>query len=154
MHTTIRRPEAARSSTGTSSSSPTRTAARCTASAARCPTRGPTCPRRSTARKGTSNGQSGGHGGRNPYEQEHVALFEAIRKNHKHNDGWYGATSSFTAVLGRMATYSGQTVKWDEAVAHGPSEMPKRYALDADPPALPDKDGRYPIPVPGIYRAY
>jgi predicted dehydrogenase len=104
--------------------------------------------------KGQSNGQSGGQGARNPYEQEHVVLFEAIRKNRKHNDGWYGATSSFTAVLGRMATYSGRVVHWDEAVAKGPSEMPKRFALDAQPRALPDKDGLYPIPVPGIYKAY
>ena len=104
--------------------------------------------------KGQSNCQSGGHGARNPYEQEHVVLFQAIRNNCKHNDGWYGATSSFTAVLGRMATYSGRIVKWDDAVAKGPSEMPKRFALDADPPAMPDQDGLYPIPVPGVYKAY
>jgi predicted dehydrogenase len=104
--------------------------------------------------KGVSNCQSGGHNARNPYEQEHIALFEAIRKNEKHNDGWYGATSSFTGVLGRMATYSGQVVKWDEAVAKGPDEMPKRFAFDADLPAMPDKDGRYAIAMPGIYKPY
>ena len=93
-------------------------------------------------------------GGRNPYEQEHVDLFDAIRKNEKHNDGWYGATSSFTAVLGRMATYSGQVVKWDDAAAKGPDEMPKKFAFDADPPVMPDKDGNYPIAMPGVYKPY
>ena len=81
-------------------------------------------------------------------------LVNAIRQGGKLNDGWHGATSSFTAVLGRMATYFGHEVDWDEAVAKGPSEMPGRFAYDADPPALPDKDGNYPIPLPGIYKPY
>jgi len=92
--------------------------------------------------------------GSNGYPQEHIDLVNAIRKGEKLNDGWHGATSSFTAVLGRMATYSGLTVNWDEAVAKGPSEMPARFAFDADPPALPDKDGAYPMPVPGSYKPY
>lgn len=104
--------------------------------------------------KGASNCQVRGVLGRNPYEQEHVALVNAIRKNERQNDGWHGATSSFTAVLGRMATYSGQIVKWDDAVAKGPDEMPKNFAFDADPPVAPDKDGNYPIPVPGVYQPY
>lgn len=94
-----------------------------------------------------------GHGS-DGYDREHVALIDAIRNGTKLNDGWHGATSSFTAVLGRMATYSGQSVKWDEAVAKGPSEMPERYAFDADPPAMPDADGNYPMPVPGVYKPY
>ena len=94
------------------------------------------------------------HGGRDPYEQEHIALFEAIRNNERHNDAHYAATSSFTSVLGRMATYSGRLVKWDEAAAKGPSEAPAKYAFDADPPVKPDAEGRYPIPVPGIYKPY
>jgi len=103
--------------------------------------------------KGSSNCQHGG-GGRNPYEQEHIALFDAIRKDEKHNDGWFGATSSFTAVLGRMATYSGLVVRWDDAVARGPSVMPEKFAFDADPPVMPDKDGLYPIAMPGVYKPY
>jgi predicted dehydrogenase len=103
--------------------------------------------------KGASNGQSG-RGGRNPYEQEHINLVEAIRKNQPLNDGWHAAASCFTAVLGRMATYSGQEVKWDDAVAKGPNEMPASYAWDANPPAMPDKDGNYPMAVPGQYKPY
>jgi myo-inositol 2-dehydrogenase / D-chiro-inositol 1-dehydrogenase len=104
--------------------------------------------------KGQSNCQAGKREGRNPYEVEHIALFDAIRNNRKHNDGWYAATSCMTAVLGRMATYSGQVVKWDDAVAKGPSEMPKTYAFDAPAPVMPDKDGNYPIPTPGVYKPY
>ncbi|MGA2030975.1 MAG: Gfo/Idh/MocA family oxidoreductase [Thermoguttaceae bacterium] len=90
----------------------------------------------------------------NPYQQEHYDLLAAIRKNDKYNEGWHGATSSFTAVLGRMANYSGQEVSWDEAVARGPSEFPDRLAWDAPPKALPDEQGNYPIAIPGQYRAY
>jgi predicted dehydrogenase len=92
--------------------------------------------------------------GMDAYKQEHVDLVNAIRQGGKLNDGWHGATSSFTAVLGRMATYSGIEVDWDEAVAKGPSELPGRLAYDADPPALPDKDGNYAIPLPGLYKPY
>ncbi|KKL96801.1 hypothetical protein LCGC14_1840870, partial [marine sediment metagenome] len=92
--------------------------------------------------------------GNNPYDQEHIDLVAAIRKNESYNEGWYGATSSFTAVLGRMATYSGQVLKWDDAVAKGPSVMPENYAFDADPPTQPDADGNYPVAVPGVFKAY
>ncbi len=94
--------------------------------------------------------------GGDAYTKEHVDLVNAIRKGEKLNDGWHGATSSFTAVLGRMATYSGQVVKWDEAVEKGPSEMPAiaQASFEMDPPVMPDKDSKYPIALPGTYKAY
>ncbi len=88
------------------------------------------------------------------YRQEHIELIEAIRKDQKYNEGWFGATSSMTAVLGRMATYSGKVVEWDDAVAKGPDEMPQRFAWDADPPVMPDAKGDYPVPVPGVFKPY
>lgn len=93
---------------------------------------------------------------KSPYDQEHIDLVDAIRNNKKFNEGWYGATSSFTAVLGRMATYSGQVVKWDEAVAKGPDEGPEKLAWDANPPVLPDEDGLYEhaVAMPGIYKPF
>jgi predicted dehydrogenase len=87
-------------------------------------------------------------------QQEHYDLLEAIAKNEKYNEGTYGATSSFTAVLGRMATYSGQSVKWDDAVANGPDEFPEKLAWDANPKCMPDSDGNYAIAMPGAYKAY
>ena len=61
-----------------------------------------------------------------------------------------------TAVLGRMATYSGQVVRWDDAVAKGPDEMPEKLAWDAPPRMLPDQDGSYEhaVAMPGVYRPY
>jgi len=86
--------------------------------------------------------------------QEHHDLISAIKNNEKYVEGWHGATSSMTAVLGRMATYSGQVVRWDDAVAKGTSEFPKQLAWDAPAPVKKDSDGNYPIPLPGVYRAY
>ncbi len=88
------------------------------------------------------------------HAQEHVDWIEAIRDGAKYNEGWFGATSSMTAVLGRMATYSGQVVRWDDAVAKGPNEMPEKFTFGADPPVLPDENGDYPVPVPGVFKAY
>ncbi|QHT70106.1 Gfo/Idh/MocA family oxidoreductase [Rhodocytophaga rosea] len=84
-----------------------------------------------------------------PYQTEHDELFAAIRNGKTINDAEYGAKSTMTAIMGRMATYSGQVIKWDEAMASNLSLMPERFAFDAQPPVLPDKDGFYPIPVPG-----
>jgi hypothetical protein len=89
----------------------------------------------------------------NDYDQEHYALVEAIRNNTPYNEGHYGATSSFTAVLGRMATYSGKVIKWDEAVQKGKDLAPgiENYTWDTTPPLLPDENGVYPGAVPGEY---
>ncbi len=90
------------------------------------------------------------------YDQEHYALVEAIRNDTPYNEGHFGATSSMTAVLGRMATYSGQVVKWDEAVAKGRNESPgiENYTMESTPPVVPGDDGQYPVAVPGMYNPF
>ncbi len=55
-----------------------------------------------------------------------------------------------TALLGRMATYSGQVIQWDDAINSELNLMPAKFAWDADPPVLPDENGFYPIPTPGV----
>jgi predicted dehydrogenase len=92
----------------------------------------------------------------NAQDQEHVDLIAAIRNDTPRNEGYYGANSSMVAVLGRMAAYSGQVIKWDDAVARGRSEMPPRLAWDADPPVLPDENGLYEhaVPTPGAYNPF
>lgn len=87
---------------------------------------------------------------KNPYQVEHDVLFEAIAKGeYKFADAENGAYSTMTSILGRMATYSGQIVKWDEALKSDLSLAPAKYAWDAEPPILPNEDGYYPIPMPG-----
>ncbi|MGI9626434.1 MAG: Gfo/Idh/MocA family protein, partial [Longimicrobiales bacterium] len=75
----------------------------------------------------------------NPYQVEHDELFAAIAAGKsKYADGENGAIATMTSILGRMATYSGRVVEWDEAIASDLSLMPSRYAWDAPPPVLPD----------------
>lgn len=92
------------------------------------------------------NGKADG----NPYQIEHDELFEAIAKNqYKFADAENGAKSTLTAIMGRMATYSGKVVKWDEAMNSQIDLFPTKLAWDAMPKCLPDKDGFYPVAVPG-----
>jgi predicted dehydrogenase len=85
-----------------------------------------------------------------PYQQEHIDLMASIRKGEPYNETEIGATSTMTAILGRMATYSGKLIKWDDAIASEIDLSPASYAWDADPPVMPDSEGRYPVAVPGV----
>lgn len=83
------------------------------------------------------------------HHQEHHDLFAALRDGRTYNEVQYGAESTMTAILGRMATYSGKIVKWDDALNKGIDLSPQSYDFTATPPVVPDKDGFYPVAVPG-----
>lgn len=88
-------------------------------------------------------------GARNPYQQEHDDLFAAIRNDKPYNEAFNGAMSSLTAIMGRLATYSGKMIEREDVLASNFSLRPESYAWDAEPPTMPNEDGFYPIPVPG-----
>lgn len=90
----------------------------------------------------------------NSYQTEHDALFDAIRKNEPYSEVEPGALATMTAILGRMATYSGKVVTWDEAFNSKLSLLPERIAWDANPAVLPGADGFYPVAVPGVTKAF
>jgi hypothetical protein len=89
-----------------------------------------------------------------PYLREHADLLDAIWNDKPYNEGWFGATSSLTSVLGREASYSGQVVKWDELAKNGPALFPADLTWDSEPPVKPDEHGNYEhlVPIPGIYK--
>lgn len=93
-----------------------------------------------------------GRGGAGGHQQEHHDLFADIRKGILPNEGEYGAYSSMTSILGRMATYSGEEISWEEAVNSDLviSPVDKYTSMEDTPPTTPDEDGRYPIPMPGL----
>jgi myo-inositol 2-dehydrogenase/D-chiro-inositol 1-dehydrogenase len=91
---------------------------------------------------------------KNPYQVEHDRLFSAIRSGAEHNEAEYGATSTMTSILGRMATYSGKEVDMEKALASETDLMPERLAWDATPKVTPLADGSYPIPTPGVSEPY
>jgi predicted dehydrogenase len=86
---------------------------------------------------------------RERYQQEHDDLFDAIRNDRPYNEAERGATSTMTAIFGRMATYSGKLLEWDEALNSKISYMPTEFAWDADPGPKPGPDGMYPHAIPG-----
>lgn len=88
-------------------------------------------------------------GDRNPYQQEHAELYDAIRNNKDFNEAENGAMSTMTSILGRMATYSGQMIEMEKALKSEISIFPKDLAWDADMPVKPGPDGIYPRAVPG-----
>ena len=87
----------------------------------------------------------------NPYQQEHNELFAAIKAGeYRMDDTQNGAEATMSAILGRMASYSGQVMSWDEAMALDHSLVPELHSFDDIPPVVPDKNGNYPVPTPGI----
>ncbi|NQT52578.1 Gfo/Idh/MocA family oxidoreductase [bacterium] len=86
----------------------------------------------------------------NSYQVEQDVLMDAIRNDKPHNETEHAATSTMTAILGRMASYSGQMIRWDEAIKSTVSLAPARYSFDAVPPVVPDAAGRYPVAMPGV----
>ncbi len=55
-----------------------------------------------------------------------------------------------TAILGRIATYSGREVSWDSAINSNVSIMPAEFTWDSSPPVLPGPNGMYPQAIPGL----
>ena len=92
----------------------------------------------------------------NPYQVEHDELFAALRKGEVINNTEYTAMSTMSAILGRMATYSGNLITMEEALKKGQALVPDEsgWAFDKNPPVMPDADGNYPVPVPGKYNPF
>jgi len=81
-------------------------------------------------------------------------LFQAIRSGTMFNEIPQFALSTMVAIMGRMATHSGQLVDWPTATESQLRLAPNRYAWDADPPVLPRTDGSYPHAIPGFTQAF
>ena len=86
----------------------------------------------------------------NPYQIEHNELFAAIRGGKYINDTEWGAKSTMSAIMGRMAAHSGQLIEWETALSSNESIMPPKLAWDANPLVMPNEKGEYHVPVPGV----
>jgi predicted dehydrogenase len=76
------------------------------------------------------------------YQNEHNELFAALRAGKTIDNSDYMCKSTLMAIMGRMATYSGKSVTWDEVMNS------KENLFPADL-----KFGDYPVPpvaIPGI----
>ena len=86
------------------------------------------------------------------HQQEHHDLFAAIAAGKYVNEAEYGAKSTFTAIFGRLATYTGKEISWDKCLAEGPSlaNVDEMTTFDMPAPCVPKPDGSYVIPAPGV----
>jgi myo-inositol 2-dehydrogenase / D-chiro-inositol 1-dehydrogenase len=77
-----------------------------------------------------------------PYVQEHTDLIESIRAGKPINELKNVAESTLTAIMGRMSTYTGKEVKWDQALNGKEDLMPEKLTWET---SLPE----WHVPVPG-----
>ncbi len=76
----------------------------------------------------------------NIYQTEHDELFASIRKGKPINNGRYMALSTMLAILGRMVTYTGQMITWEQAMNSKEDLSPPQYQwgpLPTPPVAMP-----------------
>ncbi|HEV3203809.1 MAG TPA: gfo/Idh/MocA family oxidoreductase, partial [Gemmataceae bacterium] len=78
-----------------------------------------------------------------PYVQEHTDLINCIRTGKPINELKNVAESTLTAVMGRLAAYTGKAVTWDKALNSKENLMPERLEWSMSVPTPP-------AAVPGI----
>ncbi|WP_146451817.1 Gfo/Idh/MocA family protein [Bythopirellula polymerisocia] len=90
----------------------------------------------------------------NPYQLEWQDLVDAIVNDRPYNEVPRGVEASLVGNMGRIAAHTGQEITFQQAL-DWPHELAPNIA-DFTPngpaPVMPDADGRYPIPKPGIVR--
>jgi len=88
---------------------------------------------------------------RNPYQEEHRALYQSIRDGKPINSGYHMAKSTLAGVMGQLSCYTGKEVTWDQAAKSDFFYPPKPDActFDMEPPVKPGPNGQYPVYVPG-----
>jgi len=78
-----------------------------------------------------------------PYDQEHIDLVTAIRQNQPYTEAEQTAVSTLAAIMGRISSYSGREITWEEMMQSDLALRPNNYQL-GDVSGI-SKD----IPVPG-----
>ncbi|WP_425401020.1 Gfo/Idh/MocA family protein [Aeoliella sp.] len=90
----------------------------------------------------------------NPYQLEWDDLVDAIVDDTSYNEVPRGVTASVVTSMGRMSAHTGQEVTYDQMLNSKIELAPDVASFTADGPApvLPNAEGRYPVPQPGIVR--
>jgi len=85
-----------------------------------------------------------------PYQTQHDTFFAFLRRGGTLNEVDTAATATLTAIMGRLAAYSGTEVTWDDTLNSKETLAPKpAHSLTDIPPTQPDKFGDYATPVRG-----
>ncbi len=76
------------------------------------------------------------------YVEEHKALFGGLKSGNHLNNGDYMTKSTMTAIMGRMATYTGKVITWDQALNSAEDLTPAKYEWGPAPEVV--------VPMPGV----
>src|SRR5436190_1698355 len=87
-----------------------------------------------------------------PYVNEWNDLIDAIRNDKPYNEVPFGVQASVVTSMGRMAAHTGQEITYEDMLNHPVEYAPgiENWTNDSKPPVTHDKDGKYPVPMPGI----
>jgi len=88
----------------------------------------------------------------NPYVVEWQLLLDAIRQDKPHNEARRAGESDVAALMGRMATHTGQEITWDQAMKSDFQFVKDidNMTFDSPAPVQAGLNGIYPAPQPGI----
>ncbi|WP_020468261.1 Gfo/Idh/MocA family protein [Zavarzinella formosa] len=88
----------------------------------------------------------------NPYQLEWEHLMDAIRKDKPHNEARRGTEASLVTAMGRMAAHTGKIItrKMILESKHDFAPDADKLVIDGPAPIQADKDGKYPVPAPGL----
>ena len=88
-----------------------------------------------------------------PWDAEWNVLLENIRNDTPQNEAKRAAYSNIADLMGRAAVHSGKMITWDDMM-NSDFQFCSNIAdmdYDTEPPVKADADGRYPVPVPGVW---
>jgi hypothetical protein len=89
---------------------------------------------------------------KSPYQLEWNHLIDAIRQNKPYNEVKRGVEASLVTSMGRMAAHTGRVITYDEILNCDHEFAPDvdKLVIDGPAPIQADKDGKYPVPRPGV----
>ncbi len=88
----------------------------------------------------------------NPYDVEWQLLVEAIRQDKRHNEARRAGEAEIAALMGRVATHTGQYITWDE-IANSDFQFVgdiDHMTFETPAPITVEPGAIYPAPMPGI----
>jgi predicted dehydrogenase len=89
-----------------------------------------------------------------PWQYEWNDFIESIRRDRPHNEARRAVFSDLTALMGRAACHTGQTVTWEQMMKSDFQFCDHLDRLNADspPPVEAGENGQFPVPIPGVWK--